>query len=506
MRIRLQGAGKGLAKLGSRARQPTERLKNILPGRAPIGTGALSAPEVRARNSRLKSLVNDLEESSRPDVNNGAGAGLDEVFDDVGASRQEAPPSKTWSRGGKLREGILVDNGIPLVSPILARDACKCSECVDPSDRQRNFSYADIPTDIGFSRVTPVESSGDTIVSWRNDAPPHSAGTSTIFDKETISSLRKPFRNPRWHLYSLAQKLWDAESFTRDSNRFDFNEYMSSDDALADALHLLWRDGLVFIDGVPESEGSVSQLVTRIGPLMNTFYGPTWDVRSVPNPKNVAYTAKYLGFHMDLLYMREPPAFQFLHCIHNESVGGESRFADTFKAVDELYSQDPAKIRDLMTYPVRYEYDNDGYFYSDQKPTILKRQELNVPNRPTHNAQHPHVMSDIGRVYWSPPFVGNIHPKLEHHELVRFVAASNAFASILERPDMVIEEKMDSGTCVIFDNLRVVHARNAFDLNSGRRWLRGAYLARQDFVSKASSMVDRMPANIRFYTLDGEQS
>ncbi|OAP60079.1 hypothetical protein AYL99_05081 [Fonsecaea erecta] len=478
MRIRLQGAGKGLARLGSRARQPTERLKSILPGRAAIGTGALSAPEVRARNSRLRSLVNDLEESSAPDAK-----GLNEVFDHVGAPRPGSLPSKSWSRGEKLREGILADNGIPLVSPILARDACKCPECIDPSDRQRNFSYADIPTDIGFSRITPVESSGETIVSWRNDAPPHSAGKSTIFDKEAISSLRKPFRNPRWYLYSLAQKLWDAESFTRDSNRFDFNEYMSNDDALAEALHLLWRDGLVFVDGVPESGGSVSQIVTRIGPLMNTFYGPTWDVRSVPNAKN-------------------PPAFQFLHCIHNESTGGESRFADTFKAVDMLYSQDPGKVRDLMTYPVRYEYDNDGYFYSDLKPTILKRQELNVPNRPTHNAQHPHVMSDVGRVYWSPPFVGNIHPKLEHHELVRFVSASQAFASILERPEMVVEEKMDSGTCVIFDNLRVVHARNAFDLNSGRRWLRGAYLARQDFVSKASSMIDRMPANIRFYTLD----
>ena len=83
----------------------------------------------------------------------------------------------------------------------------------------------------------------------------------------------------------------------------------ATEQALAEALQLLWRDGLVFVDGVPESEASVSQIVNRIGPLMNTFYGPTWDVRSVPDAKNVAYTAKYLGFHMDLLYMREPPAF-----------------------------------------------------------------------------------------------------------------------------------------------------------------------------------------------------
>jgi alpha-ketoglutarate-dependent taurine dioxygenase len=182
--------------------------------------------------------------------------------------------------------------------------------------------------------------------------------------------------------------------------------------------------------------------------------------------------------------------------VNNESVGGESRFADTFKAVDVLYAQDPSKAIDLMSHDIRYEYDNDGHFYSDSKPTILKR-PVNLPKRPTHNAQFPLVMSDVDRVYWSPPFVGELSPR-GHDQLVRLVSASKAFSNILERPDMVVEEKMDSGTCVIFDNLRVVHARNAFDMNSGRRWLRGAYLARQDFVSKASSLMDRFPPNFAF--------
>ncbi|OCT51423.1 gamma-butyrobetaine dioxygenase [Cladophialophora carrionii] len=474
---KLSGKHKGF---GQRVRRPTERFQKIEAG------NRLSAA---AKNPRQEDLVNNANEASGSDAGTTSRPSLD--------ARQSPFPIQP-SKSQMLSEGMLLDaRGKPIISPILARDACKCADCIDPSDRQRNFSYANIPTDISFSSVSRNPKTGESLVRWRNDIPPHSPGKASIFDPDTVASLEKTFRNPLWSLYNVPQRLWDSESFTRETNRIDFNEYQNDDDALADTMYLLWRDGLVFVDGVPESDASVSQIVTRIGPLMNTFYGTTWDVKSVPDAKNVAYTAKYLGFHMDLLYMREPPAFQFLHCIHNESVGGESRFADTFKAVDLLYARDPAKVVALMDQHIRYEYDNDGYFYSDSKPTILRLSELNVPKRPTHNAQSPAFMSDVGRVHWSPPFVGDLQ-QTQHDELVRLVSASKAFSDILERPDMVVQEKMDSGTCVIFDNLRVVHARNAFDLNSGRRWLKGAYLGRQDFVSRASGLLSRFPVEIAF--------
>ncbi|EXJ80778.1 hypothetical protein A1O3_07062 [Capronia epimyces CBS 606.96] len=451
------------------------------------------------RKLRLKEILETgsshppTASASESDVEGKAADGLATLPTESGPGFRTKHPLK-WTINAKLEEGKLVEDGKPLVSPILARDACKCAKCVDASDHQRNFSYADISPDISFRDITRVEGRDDTIVRWLNDCAPHVKGDTTILSKETIASLKSEFRNAaRWALYRRPQKLWDAASYRRDTTRIDFNDYMTDPKTLGETLHLLWRDGLVFIDGVPEDESSVAAIVNRIGPLQQTFYGPTWDVRSVPDAKNVAYTSKHLGFHMDLLYMRDPPGFQFLHCVHNSSTGGESRFADTFRAVDTLFDEDRNMVRTLMTYPVRYEYDNDGFFYSDAKPTILKRQELRVPHRVTTDARHVRAMKDVGHVFWSPPFVGNISNQPTHHELAHFVASSNAFAQILERPENVVEEKMDSGTCVIFDNLRVVHARNAFDINSGRRWLRGAYLNRQDFISKAVSMMPKMP-------------
>jgi len=166
---------------------------------------------------------------------------------------------------------------------------------------------------------------------------------------------------------------------------------------------------------------------------------------------------------------------------------------DTFKAVDELYSQadGPEMVQTLINHQVRYEYDNDNFFYSDTKPTI--QVSTQSPRDRVLLARNPDLMRRIEHVFWSPPFVGNIDNSRSHGELVKFVQASKSFSDILEDPANVVEEKMDSGTCVIFDNQRVVHARNEFDVNSGKRWLKGAYLAHQDFSSKAVSLESEMP-------------
>ncbi|KAK6371564.1 uncharacterized protein PV06_01403 [Exophiala oligosperma] len=380
--------------------------------------------------------------------------------------------------------------------PIVVRDACRCEQCVDPSDRQRNFSYSDIPRTIGFDRVSYDDDAKEVQISWSNDIPSQSQAHRSVFSKDVISRLNRKFRNPHWDLYQRPVKLWGRDTYTQATSRVDFNDYMTNKQSFAEAMHLLWRDGLLFIDGVPESEGSVSQIVNRIGPLQQTFYGPTWDVRSVPNAKNVAYTSKYLGFHMDLLYMRDPPGFQFLHCVHNSATGGESRFADTFRALDQIFQQHPMYYEMLRDNLVRYEYDNDGFFYSDAKPTVQSNDALNVPSRPVLNSKSTEI-SNVAHCFWSPPFVGHIPSRLAPDELVKFIGASKLLSQHLEMPENVVEEKMDSGTCVIFDNLRIVHARNAFDKNSGKRWLRGAYLNRQDFVSKAASVMADMPPEVK---------
>lgn len=91
----------------------------------------------------------------------------------------------------------------------------------------------------------------------------------------------------------------------------------------------------------------VEAIAIRIGPLRNTFYGSTFDVRIVLEAKNVVYTNQFLGFHMDLMYMNKPPGYQLLYCLENSCSRGESLFVDTFSAAKVIKDRYPEEYRVL---------------------------------------------------------------------------------------------------------------------------------------------------------------
>jgi alpha-ketoglutarate-dependent taurine dioxygenase len=374
------------------------------------------------------------------------------------------------------------------------------------SDGQMNYSLADIPIDIGIKSQESID--GEHHIRWSNDVPGFDDDHVSIYPARQVIRGKFGTMRPDHTILQRKQHLWDRNTFDIESSTIAFDEYMHSNTGLARALHLLWRYGLIFIKDVPSEENAVADLANRVALLRNTFYKPTWDVRSKPNAENVAYTSRTLNFHQDLLYMKEPPGLQFLHCIENTCQGGESAFADTFEAVWRLESKQPELVQQLATEIfIPYGYNKGGHSYFDKKPVLPRFKAL--PGRPgkkitTKGQQIPArmVSRSLTRVYWSPPFVvpDQIVPNRNPEQVVRRQTALKAFSQELEREDLRIETKLPPGTCAVFDNLRVVHARKSFDTNSGRRWLKGAYLDNQDFLSKACEVAVHMPPDPRRFS------
>jgi gamma-butyrobetaine dioxygenase len=96
-------------------------------------------------------------------------------------------------------------------------------------------------------------------------------------------------------------RLWNGNDFSKGGLNFIPYKSFMEGKSLDHAVKELMKWGLIFIDGVPEDEESVAKIAEKIGPLKNTFYGKTWDVRDKPKAENVAYTSHHLGLHMDLL-------------------------------------------------------------------------------------------------------------------------------------------------------------------------------------------------------------
>ncbi|KAK8001589.1 hypothetical protein PG991_013811, partial [Apiospora marii] len=191
----------------------------------------------------------------------------------------------------------------------------------------------------------------------------------------------------------------------------------------------------------------------------------TWEGRK-PEAENVAYTSSFLGLHQDMLYLKDPPRLQLLHCLENSCDGGESLFSDASRAA-HLMKIGPPELRDaLSSRRVAYHYKKHGHHYENN-----------------HS-----VIDSSGHVRWSPPFqapLRNLQKSEQGVEDYRtWAAAAVRFQQLLEQEEFLFEYKMQPGDCVIFDNLRVVHGRRAFDTSAGSRWLKGTYNAHDVFMSK----------------------
>lgn len=367
---------------------------------------------------------------------------------------------------------------------IFLRDACRCPQCIDQSTRQRRFETADIPSNI---RAKTVDYDEDYVsITWKHDI----AGYSPDHTTRIALGWLKRVANTTDFTFTTRKQSWDTAILNQRSNdiHFDFNDYMNDDKVLHKALTMLHQFGLVFVKNLPDETSAVMQTAQRIGPLKNTFYGESWDVRSVSEAKNVAYTDVNLGFHMDLLYMQQPPRLQLLHCLRASTHGGISLFSDAYRAAETLYKTDLQSFEALSSIPVTFHYNNDNHHYYQSRPTF----ELSKQARQNLAAGRPLASGGdmFEAINWSPPFQRSFEGADGAYALAQDVRnyhkAAQAFRDLIEMEDVMCKRQMAPGECVIFDNRRVLHARTAF--SGGERWLRGCYVDDDPFLSKTRTM------------------
>ena len=172
--------------------------------------------------------------------------------------------------------------------------------------------------------------------------------------------------------------------------------------------------------------------------------------------------------------------------------GGESLFSDTFHAL-EIMKSEQGMIDSLSNFLVTYHYRNDGQWYRFTRKTIEYG-----PSRWSDQTSQMYVKDKQGdvsvkAVNWSPPFQApffgsagvsmGLTGQIDSN-LWTYLEAAKVFKGLIEDKNAVLETKIGPGTCVIFDNRRIVHARKAFDGQKGERWLRGAYVDDDVFQSR----------------------
>jgi gamma-butyrobetaine dioxygenase len=338
-----------------------------------------------------------------------------------------------------------------------------------PEDRdalsgQRLVDIVDLPA---APRIRAVRSDAERVhVEWEAEA------RGAVFELGWLAAqaASAPSQRPE-----LARRLW-LEGARLDPRR-DFAWARLAALRSDPPLRLGWltrlaQDGIAFLEAVPCEASAILGAVTLIGRVAETNYGLTFDVRSVPQPENLAYSDLGLGLHTDNPYREPVPGFQALHALVTSPAGGDSLFADGFALAAQLRASDPGAFALLTTTAVPFHYRSaDAELYA-ARPLI----QLSCAGGVTavhYNNRSIRVAADAGP---------------------EFYAAYRRFAALLREPRLQLQLKLADGDLVVFDNQRVLHGRTAFTSARHPRHLQGCYLTRDSVFSETGLLRRRLGA------------
>jgi alpha-ketoglutarate-dependent taurine dioxygenase len=329
----------------------------------------------------------------------------------------------------------------------------------DPHSGQRLIDIADLPEDPKIR--TAVVHDGALKVEWESET--HSATFALDWLRAHAangSGGRPEFAPKRW----LEGARLDA---ARDFAWAAFAEAQSDRSLRALWLTRLLQDGIAFLSDVPSIDAGILGATALAGRIVETNYGRVFDVRSVPQPENLAYSDLGLGLHTDNPYREPVPGFQVLHALVASPDGGESLFGDGFAIAEHLRSTSPDAFAVLTRTAVPFLYRSaDAELYAE-RPLI----QLSCSGA-------------VSAVHYNSRSIAPL--RLVAREAARFYSAYRKFAALLRDSRFHLQFRLRDGDLVVFDNQRTLHGRTAFSSARFARHLRGCYLSRDSVYSEAA--------------------
>ena len=215
--------------------------------------------------------------------------------------------------------------------------------------------------------------------------------------------------------------------------------------------------GFVIVKNTSAEEGTVVKFAEMFGPVRTTNFGKHFDVVSKPQANDLAYTSLGIKAHTDNPYRKPMPGIQILHCISNEAKGGDSSLVDGYAVAEYLKINEPEMFEILTTTDVLFKFVDKDIILENYGKLI----ELD------HNGK-----------YLQSRFSGRLDyvPYLEPSQLEKFYAARKKLFHLYESEEFELNFRLDSGMLMMFDNIRVLHGRTEYDVNTGFRHLQGCYI------------------------------
>ena len=328
------------------------------------------------------------------------------------------------------------------IHPIWLRERVRDEEFLDKNNDQRLFD----PSFLENISIEKATINSDVLELMFSDG---------VFSKFEIDKLTSEFLDSENILNSVKQVTWDSS--LKNKPTYEFQESFSESEEMYEFLKSFHQYGFVIIKNVPIQNNYIIQFANSIGSIRPTNFGEYFNVKSVPNPNDLAYTSLALSPHTDNPYRKPIPCIQLLHCIENGVSGGYSTLVDGFKVASHLKKNNPKYFKILTKIKVKFKFTD--------KDVILENTGELIELDEKKNVKQVRFSSRLDYV-----------PILEKKQLDLYYKARKEISNLYNSDKFKIEFKLMPGDIIMIDNHRLLHGRTVYDPNQGKRFLQGCYI------------------------------
>ena len=328
------------------------------------------------------------------------------------------------------------------IHPFWLRERVNSENFLDQKTQQRLFDPTMLKNSSEISKVNISDKFLE--VSFKDGA----------YAKLVIENILKEFEKDN-ELYFINKISWKSDF--QNNNIYKFNKNFFEEKIMYESLLDFYKYGFVIFENVPTQENFIVNFANSIGSIRRTNFGEFFNVKSKPNPNDLAYTSLPLAPHTDNPYRKPVPCIQLLHCIENEVGGGLSTLVDGLAVTEELKKEHPSFFQILTEIKVRFQFVDDNVVLEDWAEMI----QLDENKR-------------LKQVRFSPRL--DFVPLMDKGKLELYYAARNKISEMYNSEKFRIEFKLKPGDLLMMDNYRLLHGRTEYNANEGNRFLQGCYI------------------------------
>ena len=189
------------------------------------------------------------------------------------------------------------------IHPFWLRERVNSENFLDQKTQQRLFDPTMLKSSSEISKVNISDKFLE--VSFKDGA----------YAKLVIENILKEFEEDN-ELYFINKISWKSDF--QNNNIYKFNKNFFEEKIMYESLLDFYKYGFVIFESVPTQDNFIVNFANSIGSIRRTNFGEFFNVKSKPNPNDLAYTSLPLAPHTDNPY-RKPVPVSYTHLRAHET-------------------------------------------------------------------------------------------------------------------------------------------------------------------------------------------